>query len=217
MNIFSCDKIFDKIIAEFLKKVKDKIGLRAIFGITGTVSEGVDTSDATATASTIRSGYTAYVNGQKITGTVPTQASTTITPGTSQKTAVASGRITTGNVYVAGDSNLTSSNIKSGVSIFGVSGTMQAAGTWYDVDSTASSYNSAEKVCFTLNSSFTYSRIKGIVLFARAEAGQPADDSYIWFCRLNSEVDSEGYITGLGTVSGFYNPKSTTKTCLKNL
>ena len=53
---------------------------------------------------------------------MPTQDSTTITPGTSQKTAVASGRITTGNVYVAGDSNLTSSNIKSGVSIFGVSG-----------------------------------------------------------------------------------------------
>lgn len=110
--------------------------LFTIFGITGTVSEGVDTSDATATASTIRSGYTAYVNGQKITGTVPAQASTTITPGTSQKTAVASGRITTGNVYVAGDSNLVASNIKSGVSIFGVTGTAQTLGT-----STVAIYN----------------------------------------------------------------------------
>lgn len=51
-----------------------------------------------------------------------TQAGTTITPGTSQKTAVASGRYTTGNVYVAGSSNLKAANIKSGVNIFGVTG-----------------------------------------------------------------------------------------------
>ena len=56
---------------------------------------------------------------------MPTQAGTTITPGTSLKTAVASGRYTTGYVYVAGDSNLVASNIKSGVSIFGVTGNLQ--------------------------------------------------------------------------------------------
>lgn len=51
------------------------------------------------------------------------QNGTTITPGTAQKTAVASGRYTTGPIYVAGDANLKASNIKSGVSIFGVHGT----------------------------------------------------------------------------------------------
>ena len=52
-----------------------------------------------------------------------TQSGKTVTPSTTQQTAVASGKYTTGNVYVAGDNNLNSGNIKSGVSIFGVTGT----------------------------------------------------------------------------------------------
>ena len=48
-----------------------------------------------------------------------------VTPGTSQKIACEEGRYTTGTIYVAGDSNLNSENIKSGVSIFGVSGTLK--------------------------------------------------------------------------------------------
>lgn len=52
-----------------------------------------------------------------------TQSGKTVTPSTTQQTAVASGKYTTGNVYVAGDSNLVADNIKNGVSIFGVTGT----------------------------------------------------------------------------------------------
>ena len=70
-----------------------------------------------------------------------TQAGKTITPGTSQKTAVASSRYTTGPVYVAGDSNLKATNIKSGVNIFGVKGTYGGTnikvltGNYWDHDS----------------------------------------------------------------------------------
>lgn len=57
-----------------------------------------------------------------------TQGGKTVTPGTSQQTAVASGRYTTGPVYVAGSANLKAENIKQGVNIFGVVGTLQGAG-----------------------------------------------------------------------------------------
>lgn len=54
-----------------------------------------------------------------------TQSGKTVTPSTTQQTAVASKKYTTGNVYVAGDSNLTADNIKKGISIFGVTGSYE--------------------------------------------------------------------------------------------
>ena len=66
-----------------------------------------------------------YHNGSgKVSQSITTQGGSTVTPGTSNKTAVAANRYVTGNVYVAGSSNLVASNIKSGVTIFGVTGTL---------------------------------------------------------------------------------------------
>ena len=56
------------------------------------------------------------------------QEGKTITPSTSSQIAVDEGLYTTGIVEVAGDENLISGNIKSGVSIFGVSGTYVGGG-----------------------------------------------------------------------------------------
>lgn len=66
-----------------------------------------------------------YVSAGTKTGTkqLTTQAAKTITPTTSNQTAVASGIYTTGAITVKGDSNLKAENIASGVSIFGVTGT----------------------------------------------------------------------------------------------
>lgn len=75
----------------------------------GYVSSGVQTA-----------GYfdTSATSGLQLS----TQAAKTITPTTYSQTAVASGKYTTGSVTVAGDANLVSSNIVTGKSIFGVSG-----------------------------------------------------------------------------------------------
>lgn len=66
-----------------------------------------------------------YVAGgsKSATQQLPTQGAATIMPGTTDQTAVASGRYTTGDVKVAGDANLKAENIAEGVSIFGVQGT----------------------------------------------------------------------------------------------
>ena len=52
-----------------------------------------------------------------------------ITPGTSEKTAAAANVYTNGIIKVAGDTDLTAGNIKSGVNIFGVDGSFTSNGT----------------------------------------------------------------------------------------
>lgn len=86
----------------------------------------ISRSGGTITAQHVQSA--GYTSGGTTTETlsITTQSGKTVTPGTSRQTAVASGRLTTGAVYVAGDANLVAANIKSGVSIFGVAGKMVA-------------------------------------------------------------------------------------------
>lgn len=79
---------------------------------------------------TTRVGTSGYISvNEQIGGTLQldTMSGTTIIPGINTTLAVASGKYTTGDVYVSGDSNLVSSNIKNGVSIFGVNGTLAEA------------------------------------------------------------------------------------------
>lgn len=57
---------FINLIPEHIKKGETYLGIE------GTMEEGIDTSDATAVASDIAIGKTAYVNGEKIEGTAAT-------------------------------------------------------------------------------------------------------------------------------------------------
>lgn len=71
-----------------------------------------------------------YVPGgtKSTTHQLTTQGAKTVTPGRTAQSAVASGYYTTGEVQVAGDSNLVAENIAEGVSIFGVVGTHSGGG-----------------------------------------------------------------------------------------
>lgn len=62
----------------------------------------------------------------ELTASVTTKAAATITPGTSNQ-EIAAGTYLTGKQTISGDSNLQAQYIKSGVSIFGIAGSLTSA------------------------------------------------------------------------------------------
>lgn len=114
------------------------------------VGSGV-TKQAAKTITPSTSSQTAVTSGVYTTGAVTvaaipssyvkpsaTKAATTYTPTTSNQT-IAAGTYCSGAQTIKGDSNLVAGNIKSGVSIFGVAGTMTAG---EDVTAETNTYTS---------------------------------------------------------------------------
>lgn len=95
------------------------------------IEAGIDTSDATAISSDIKEGKTAYVNGEKITGTIESLDATTYTPSTENQ-IISQGRYLDGNQIILGDANLVPENIKAGVSIFNVEGTLSSGSSGHN-------------------------------------------------------------------------------------
>lgn len=105
----------------------------SIFGVSG-LSTVVDVASTTVTETEVLSGGIFYgSDGIVSSGAIPVVAGgSTIIPGTEEQLIVSSGGgFVDDFLAVAGDSNLVDSNILSGVSIFGVSGTHQCAGGVY--------------------------------------------------------------------------------------
>ena len=99
--------------------------------ITDTLTQGevvgpsLDLSQVTVTEASMLDGVKAYdKTGKLIEGSIQSQAAQTITPKTTDQT-IAAGKYLSGIQTIKGDSNLIAGNIKKGVSIFGVAGSLE--------------------------------------------------------------------------------------------
>ena len=179
--------------------------------IVGSLGQGTVNKPSISVSSAGKiTGSTSYTSGIIGSSTVSntsqlsTQSETTITPGTSQKTAVATGKYTTGPVYVAGDSDLVPSNIKNGVNIFGVNGSYTGE-DWFNfiVDPQDTEYFSIYRNTMTLDLSFcgytiNKSNIK-LIVGSFAEKTIDSDNLLYSFFLYNpnnpSAGNSYGYIS----------------------
>ena len=98
---------------------------------TGTCTYDADTSDATAVAAEILLSKTAYKNGAKLTGTMPNNGavSGTISTKTQQYTVQQGYHDGSGKVQIAAaeQAKIIADNIREGVTILGVEGTMSGS------------------------------------------------------------------------------------------
>jgi len=109
-----------------------------ITGTSASVSTGTNTLTLSKTISNtpqVTAGYiasgTAGNSSVSLTASVTTKAAATITPGTSNQ-EIAAGTYLTGKQTISGDANLTAANIKQGVSIFGVDGSLSSVAVSQD-------------------------------------------------------------------------------------
>lgn len=115
-------------------------GPATVSGSSASVSTGTNTLTLSKTISitpVVSAGYvasgTAANASVSLTASVTTKGAATYTPTTSDQTIAASTYLT-GAQTIEGDANLVASNIKSGVSIFGVAGSLTSATVSQDAD-----------------------------------------------------------------------------------
>lgn len=103
----------------------------SIFGVEGSQYViNTESQDYTASASNIQEGRIAFVNGMKIVGNVPVLSNEPIVVTPTIENQILSTQANKvfidKGLTVLGDPNLLAENIKSGISIFGVEGTLEA-------------------------------------------------------------------------------------------
>lgn len=151
----------------------------AIFGVTGTVIEAV----GDAAVGSVLSGAT-FSNeaASGLTGTMPDNGAVNLTPGTSSQ-SIAEG-YHDGSGTVAGDAELTSGNIKNGVAIFGLTGTVIEA------------IGDASTSEVLVGNTFSKAGVSGL-------SGTMPDNGAVYLTPgTAAQAIAEGYHNGFGSVGG---------------
>lgn len=117
---------------------------------TGTCTYDADTSDANAVAAEILSSKTAYVNGSKITGSMTNRGGVTGTISTKAGEYTIASGYHDGSGKVSIDSTeqakLIATNIRSGITILGVEGTMSGSESVKATSASVTPYTTAQTI-----------------------------------------------------------------------
>lgn len=110
------------VILDYINENRDSINPQVLLTLVNEYAESAgEITDATAVAVDILQGKVAYNNSGKVTGSMATVNGSTITPST-QDQIIQGNKYLSGNIVVSGSPNLLAENIKSGINIFGVTG-----------------------------------------------------------------------------------------------
>lgn len=162
-----------------------------------------NTSNGMITATHVQASGVVDGSTTAATQQLTTQGAQTITPTTSDQT-IAAGKFLTGAQTIEGDANLVASNIKSGVTIFGVSGSYTGGAV---LTPTAGDYpviGNANMVASPNNSTLTATAVtitipvSGTYRFKWVAFRQSTSTSYTWQTRLYRT--RSGSTTAIGTL-----------------
>ena len=120
----------------------------------GTCTYNADTSDATATADEILYQETAYVNGNKLTGSMPNRGAVTATISSLSPYTIQNGYHDGSGTVTVNSTNISAGNIKAGVTILGVEGTY--SGEAISVESNKNATPTASSQVITPSSGYDY-------------------------------------------------------------
>ena len=126
--------------------------------VAGSCNYDSNTTDANATASEILSGKTAYVNKSKVTGSMTNNGANNITVTSKSGTSISAGYYDgSGKAVIDSTSatNLVASNIRNGVTILGVEGTLSSEDS-LTVGPVSATPTSSEQVITAASESLDY-------------------------------------------------------------